>query len=79
MDITIYDLIENAVDKFINPSSDLYGRIIREATDLEHTVDLQLTVRTFAVDSSHIIIEYPNDSVVAINIPSCEYLKIEVL
>lgn len=79
MDITFYDLIETAVDKFINQDADLYGRIIRKATDLNHTVDLQLTVRTFAVDSNNVIIEFPNNSVVAINLPSCDYLKVEVM
>lgn len=79
MDITIYDLIETSVDKFISQDADLYCRIIRPATDLNHTVDLLITVRTFAVDSNNIIIEYPNNSVVAIKLPSCNYHKIEVM
>lgn len=79
MDITIYDLIETAIDKFINQDGDIYSRIVRPATDLNRTVDLLITVRTFAVDSQNIIIEYPNNSVVAIKLPSCNYHKIEVM
>lgn len=79
MDITIYDLIETAIDKFINQDGDIYSRIIRPATDLNHTVDLLITVRTFAVDTNNIIIEYPNGTVVAIKLLSCNYHKIEVM
>lgn len=79
LDLTIYDLIESAVDKFIDQDGDVYGRIIRPATDLNHTVDLLLTVRTFAVDENNLIIEYPNNCVVAIKLPSCNYHKIEVM
>lgn len=79
LDITIYDLIESAVDKFIDQDGDIYGRIIRPISEFEKTVDLQLTVRTFAVDGNNLIIEYPNNAVVAIKLPSCNYLKIEVM
>lgn len=79
MDITIYDLLENEIDKFINQDGDLYSRVIRKATDLVRTVDLQISVRTFAVDCNNLIIEYPNSSVVAIKLPSCNYHKIEVM
>lgn len=79
MDLTIYDLIESAVDKFINQDSDIYARIIRKPSKHDMTVDLLINVRTVAIDDSHIIIEYPNGAVAAINIPSCNYLKIEVM
>lgn len=79
MDITIYDLLEKEIDKFINQDGDLYSRVIRKATDLNPTVDLQISVRTFAVDSNYLIIEYPNSSVVAIKLLSCNYHKIEVM
>jgi hypothetical protein len=79
MDLTIYDLIESAVDKFINQDSDIYARIVREPSTFDQTVDLLINVRTVAIDDNHIIIEYPNGAVAAINIPSCNYLKIEVM
>lgn len=79
MDLRIIELIESAVDKFINQDSDIYAHIDREATSLNPTVDMCITVRTVAVDSSHIIIEYPNGNVLAVNLPSCNYLKIEVM
>lgn len=79
MDLRIIELIESAVDKFINQDSDLYAHIDRKATSLNPTVDLTISVRTVAVDSNNIIIEYPNGNYVAINLPSCNYLKIEVM
>lgn len=79
MDLTIYDLIESAVDKFINQDSDIYARIVRKPSTFGQTVDLLISVRTVAIDDSHIVIEYPNGAVAAINIPSCNYLKIEVM
>lgn len=79
MDMVIYDLDVNSVDCFINQDSDIYARIIRKATQFNHTVDLQITVKCIAVDSSNIIIEYPNGSGVHIKIPSSHYHKIEVM
>lgn len=79
LDITIYDLIESAVDKFIGQDGDIYGRIIRPVSKFNNTVDLQLTVRTFVVDGNNLIIEYPNNCLVAIKLPSCNYHKIEVM
>lgn len=79
MDLRIIELIETAVDKFINQDSDIYAHIDREPGRYNPTVDMTISVRTVAVDSNHIIIEYPNGNVVAINLPSCNYLKIEVM
>ena len=79
MDLTIYDLIESAIDKFINQDSDIYAHIIRKPSKFEQTVDLLITVRTVAIDDNHIIIEYPKGAVAAINIQSCNYHKVEVM
>lgn len=79
MDLTIYNLIESSVDKFINQDSDIYARIVREPSKFEPTVDILMSVRTVAIDDSHVIIEYPNGAVAAINIPSCNYLRIGVM
>lgn len=79
MDLTIYDLIESAVDKFINQDSDFYAHVIRKPSRFNQTIDLLISVRTVAIDDNHIIIEYPNGAVTAINIPSCNYHKIEVM
>ena len=78
MEIIITDLLENEIDKFINQDTDLYGKVIRSATENNHTVDLVVKVKTFAVDNNHMILEYPNTSIVAISISSCMYHKIEV-
>ena len=79
MEIIITDLLENQIDKFINQDTDVYGKVIRSATENNHTVDLVVKVKTFAVDSNHMILEYPNTNVVAISISSCMYHKIEVI
>ena len=79
MEIIITDLLESEIDKFINQDADLYGKVIRSATENNHTVDLVVKVKTFAVDSNHMILEYPNTNIVAIPISSCMYHKIEVL
>lgn len=79
MEITITDLLENQVDKFINQDTDIYGKVIRSATENNHTVDLVIKAKTFAVDNNHMIIEYPNINIVAVAISSCMYHKIEVI
>lgn len=79
MDIFIYDLDVNMVDKFINPSTDLYGRIVRKESERDRTVDLLINVRAVAIDDNHIIMEYPNNAVCVVNIPSFHYHKIEVM
>lgn len=79
MDMIIYDLDVNLVDLFINPSADIYSRIIRKETEFDNTVDLQITVKCLAVDDHNIIIEYPNGAGVHIKIPSNHYHKIEVM
>lgn len=79
MDMIIYDLDVKLVDLFINPSGDLYSRIIRKETEYDSTVDIQITVKCIAVDDRNIIIEYPNGVGIHIKIPSNHYHKIEVM
>lgn len=79
MDMIIYDLDANLVDLFINASGDIYSRIIREASEFDNTVDMQISVKCFAIDDRNIIIEYPNGAGVHIKIPSNHYHKIEVM
>ncbi len=79
MDMVIYDLDVNLVDLFINPSGDIYSRIIRKANEFDNTVDMQISVKCFAIDNRNIIIEYPNGAGVHIKIPSNHYHKIEVM
>ena len=79
MEIIITDLLENQVDKFINQDTDIYGKVIRSATENNRTVDLVIKVKTFAVDNNHMILEYPNTNIVAVAISSCMYHKIEVI
>lgn len=79
MEIIITDLLDNQVDKFINQDTDVYGKVIRSATENNRTVDLVIKVKTFAVDNNHMILEYPNTNIVAVAISSCMYHKIEVI
>ena len=79
MDIFIYDLDVNSVDKFINPDTDQYGRITRKETDVDQTVDLLINVKTVAIDENFIIVEYPNGNGAVFPVSSCHYHKIEVL
>lgn len=79
MDIIIYDLDVNSVDLFINPSGDVYSRIVRPANEFDNTVDMQISIKCIAVDERNIIIEYPNGAGVHIRIPSNHYHKIEVM
>lgn len=79
MDMIIYDLDVNLVDLFINPSADIYSRIIRKESKFNNTVDVQITIKCIAVDDRNIIIEYPNGAGVHIKIPSSHYHKIEVM
>ena len=79
MDIIIYDLDVNSVDLFINPSVDVYSRIVRPANEFDNTVDMQISIKCIAVDERNIIIEYPNGAGVHIRIPSNHYHKIEVM
>lgn len=78
MEIIIHTLVESAVDKFITGSEDRYMRVVPSEQG-HNTVDLYIKAKTVAVDSDHIIIEFPNSTVLAINIPSVNYYKIEVL
>lgn len=79
MDMLIYDLDVNLVDLFINPSADIYARIIRKESKYNNTVDIQISVKCIAIDDRNIIIEYPNGAGVHIKIPSNHYHKIEVM
>lgn len=79
MDIFIYDLTVSASEKFINTDAERYGRITRKETEHNHTVDMLINARTVAIDDNFIIVEYPNGTATAYNIPSCHYHKIEVL
>lgn len=79
MEIIIHSLIESAVDKFISGDIDRYMSLDRCITTEDNTVDLRIRVRTIAIDGNHIIIEFPNGSVLAVNLPSTHYYKIEVL
>lgn len=79
MEIIIHSLIESAVDKFISGDIDRYATLDRCATAEDNTVDIRIRVRTVAIDDNHIIFEFPNGSVLAVNIPSTHYHKIEVL
>lgn len=78
MDMTIYDLAENQIDKFINQDTDLYGRVV-STHPLEHTVDILVNIKTVAVDGHYIIIEFPNNNICAIPVDSYNYHKIEVM
>lgn len=79
MDIFIYDLDLNSVDKITNDDTDRFGRITRKETELNHTVDMLINVRTVAIDDNYIVVEYPNGNAGVFNIPSFHYHKIEVL
>lgn len=78
MQLWIFDLDEHDIDKFISQDTDRYARILRPATDQDPTVDLIIQVRTFAVDDNHLIFEFPNNGILAVQVPSFHYHKIEV-
>ena len=79
MDLFIYDLAVDMVDRFINQDTDRFGRITRKESEFHNTVDLVINVKTVAVDSEHLIIEFPNGNVCAINVPSDHYHKMEIM
>lgn len=79
LDLFIYDLSENLIDFFINQDTDRYGRITRQATECNKTVDMVINVKTVALDASRLIIEYPNGNTCTINVPSNHYHKMEIL
>ena len=72
-------LDEKMIDKFNCQESDVYARIIRPAVSYDPTVDLLIKVRTVAVDSNKIIIEFPNGAGLVVNVPNFHYHKIEVV
>ena len=79
MDMFIYDLHESAVDDFINPSCDKFGRITRRASEHNRTVDLVIHIVSVTVGISSMYIEFPNGNGAFIKIDSCMYHKIEVM
>lgn len=79
MDITIYDLSEEVLDRFINQDTDRYGRVVRRASEFNKTVDLLINVKAFSVNEEHIFIEFPNGNSLLVPISSNYYHKIEVL
>lgn len=79
MQIIINSLDYKVIDRLICQDSDMYARIIRPDSEEDPTVDVAIHIKTFAVDSEHLIIEFPNNSVLAINLPSFHYHTIEVL
>lgn len=79
MDITIYDLSEEVIDRFITQDTDRYGRIIRRASEFNKTVDLLINVKAFSVNEEHIFIEFPNGNQLLVPVQSNYYHKIEVL
>ena len=79
MDMEIKDLAVNMIDRFINQDTDRYGRVTRKESQFNNTVDLLFNIKTVAIDDNYIIMEFPNNSVCAINCQSFNYHKIEVL
>lgn len=79
MDLEFKDLHVDMVDRLINMDTETYGRIVRKATDLNHTVDFLLHVKTVAVDEHRFIIEFPNGNITTLQIPINTYHKIEVM
>ena len=79
MEIIIHSLIESAIDTLICDDIDRYASLDRRATVEDNTVDLRVRVRTVAIDGSHLIFEFPNGSILAVNLPSTHYHKIEVM
>ena len=79
MDVTIKDLYEPALDKFINQDTDRFGRITRKATDHDRTVDLLINVDAITVGDHFISIKYPNGNIAFIPCKSDNYLKVEVM
>ena len=79
MDITIYDLSEEVLDRFINQDTDRYGRVVRRASEFNKTVDLLINVKAFSVNEEHIFIEFPNGNQLLVPVQSNYYHKIEVL
>ena len=79
MDITIYDLIVDMVDEFINQDTDRFGRITRKETEYDRTVDLLINVKGVTITENSLAITFPNNNIAFIQCPSTHYLKIEVM
>lgn len=79
MDITIYDLLVDDVDKFINQDTDRFGRVTRKSTDTDRTVDLLINVKGITVSENAIAMTFPNGNIAFVDCPLAHYLKIEVM
>ena len=79
MHISIYDIISNEAEKLLSYECARYATITRNPTPSDDTFDIELTVRAISVDSSNIVFTFPNSDIVAVNIPSVNYHRIEVL
>ena len=79
MDITIKDLNADLIDRFISPSADIYGRVVRKETQYDHTVDLLFNVHHFGCDESRLLFVFPNESTLEVPVGQNDYLKIEVM
>ncbi len=79
MEIIINSLDIESIDLFINQDFDIYARIIRKETPKDPTVDLLVRVRAVEIDSNHLVVLFPNNSVASLNLPSFHYHKIEVI
>lgn len=79
LQIIIKSLDINKVDDFVCQDTDLYARIMRDATIEDPTVDLIVQIRAVEIDDDHIVFLFPNNCVLAVNIPSFHYHMVEVL
>lgn len=80
MEAKINSLDVHSVDNFINLSLDRFMSVEREATHSDPTVDILVThLRTFAVTSESIVLDFSNGSIFVVNVPSFHYHSIEVL
>lgn len=79
MDITIYDLLVDDVDKVLTQDTENYGRIIRQESTLDNTVDILFNVKGICVTENAINITFPNNNILFTSIPSDNYHKIEVM
>lgn len=77
MHITIHDLSIEELDKFICQDTDIYAHSIQNPS-APGLVDLRIAIQTIAVDDSHIILEFPNDAVLVVEILNDSYTSIEV-
>lgn len=77
MDIAIHNLSIEELDKFICQETDIYAYSIQNPS-APGLVDLRIAIKTIAVDDNHIILEFPNDAVLVVEISNNSYTSIEV-